>query len=220
MLTKREKVQEYILQLMDDIDPSGDNTERYKKLFKKMSSKDFDTYMKNIRDGKTQIFAYMPNGLSKATSDHMVKIAKKREVPIFTKIWFRDSHSGRRYPTKYPMLVVDLPVRRLSQYLFHKISLPESDGRINPVTGQVIPPDKGAAISMVETQILASKGLETSIVEPLKIRGGDVNAYRAMVNTIEETGEVSLTDLPLENRPRSAITAKMYLHAMQIDTNL
>ena len=198
----------------------GKNVERYEHMFSHMSDVTFDAFMHALLDKKTQISAILPNDSTTVTTNDAVALAKKRNVPVFSKVRFHDVTTGRPYLTKYPMLILTLPIRRLSQYLFHKISLPDGDSHVNPITGQVIPPDKGAALSMIETQVLASKGLSTSIIELLKIRAGDMNAYRAMKYTIEEQGEVSINDIPLTGRPRSAITAERYFHAMGLNISL
>jgi len=219
--SKRVRVEEYILKLMTQFDTfGGNNVDRYTRLFKSMSDKRFDEFMNALKAKQTQISAILPNNMSSMTTNKVIAIAKKRGVVLFSKINFHDMHTGRPYKTAYPVMVVALPVRRLSQYLFHKISLPDGDSHINPISGQVIPPDKGAALSSIETQILASKGLSVGIVELLKVRGGDMNAYKTMRLTIEEQGDVSLNDIPLSGRPRSAITVKSYLHAMMIDSNI
>lgn len=220
-MSKRKQVEEYIIQLMQQIDKyGGKNTEYYKKLFASMNDTQFDEYMHAVKKSESQLHIIMANSISKLTVDDAIKIAKQRNVKIFERIYLHDPLTGRRYLTKYKMAVLNIPIRRLSQYLFHKISLPDGDSHVNPVTGQVIPPDKGAALSAIETQVLASKGLETSIVELIKIRSGDMDAYRTMKYTIEETGEVSMNDLPLSGRPRSVITLQKYLHAMMIDSTI
>ena len=220
-MTKRERVTEYILKLMTEFDRfCPGNTSRYNTMLESFSDNRFHEFMVALRDGKTQLNVIIPNNKSNITTNDVVALAKERNVKIFSKIYMYDMHSGRKYLTKYPMLILKLPVRRLSQYLFHKISLPDGDNHVNPVTGQVIPPDKGAALSAIETQVLASKGLSTSIVELLKIRAGDMNAYRSMKYTIEEQGDVSMTDIPMTGQPRSVITAGRYLHALMISSNL
>lgn len=220
-MNRREQVEKYIIDLMKQIDEFGSNNAgRYIKMFSAMTDDDFDRFMKALRDGHTQINTILPNNIAHINTNKVIDLAKKRKVPIFERITFSDMHTGRLYKTRYEMMVLTLPVRRLSQYLFHKISLPESDAHINPVTGQVIPPDKGAALSAIETQVLASKGLEASVIELLKIRAGDINAYQSMKYSIEENGEVSMADIPLTGRPRSVITTQRYLHAMGIESSL
>jgi len=214
-MNKRERVEEYIIKLAEEFDKFGSkNADRYRRIFAKMSNERFDAFMHALRDNKTQISIIMPNHINNMTTNDVIDIAKRRKVPLFSKIYFHDMLTGRRYLTKYKSLVITVPVRRLSQYLFHKISLPDGDSHVNPVTGQVIPPDKGAALSAIETQVLASKGLSTSIVELLKIRSGDMNAYRAMKYTIEEQGDVAMSDIPLTGRPRSVATVQCFLHGM------
>lgn len=221
MNEKRKKVEEYILDLMDEFSKfGGNNAERYRRLFKAMNDDEFDRYMHELKAGNTQLSVIMPNNDSHITTNAVVELANRRGVKIFQRVNMYDPSTNRKYLSKFPMMVVVIPVRRLAQYLFHKISLPEGDSHLNPVTGQVIPPDKGAALSMIETQILASKGLETSIVELLKVRAGDMSAYRTMKYTIEDQGDVSVTDIPMTGRPRSVITMNCYLHALGIAGNL
>ena len=218
-MTKREQIESYITKLMNQMDPSGVNAEKYAKLFKSMSNAKFDEYMHALKNKDTQLSVQLPNILTKITTNSVVEIAKKRKVPIFSKVILQDPHTHRSYTSKYPMMILNLPVRRLSQYLFHKISLPEGDRKINPVSGQVIPPDKGAALSAIETQILASKGLESSVIELIRVRAGDLSAYRSFKHQIEESGEAALSEVPMAPSPRSAITAARYLHAIGINAN-
>jgi len=218
-MTNREQAELYILKLMSELDSTGFNTNRYTELFKSMNNQKFDEFMQLLKAGKTQLNVQLPNVVTKITTNDVIALAKKRKVKIFEKIVFHDPHTKRKYVTKYPMLILNLPIRRLSQYLFHKISLPEGDQKVNPVSGQVIPPDKGAAISAIETQVLASKGLETTIVELIRVRSGDLNAYRSFKHQIEESGESKIADVPMSPSPRSAIAAGRYLHAIGISSD-
>jgi hypothetical protein len=219
MNDKRKAVEEYVLKLMMEFDQyGGSNAERYSKLFKSMNDKQFDDFMMSIREKRNQLSVVLQNNNNTLTTEKVVALAKDRGVKIFSKVYMFDPHTNRKYLTKYPMMIITIPVRRLSQYLFHKISLPDGDNHVNPITGQVIPPDKGAALSAIETQILTSKNLTTSIVELIKIRSGDMSAYRSMKYLIEETGEVSIKDLPMTGQPRSTITIGNYFHGLMIDS--
>ncbi len=220
MSDNRTKVEKYIYTVMNEIDPSGNNADRYKKLFESMNGTKFDQFMHNLKEGKIQLHVIIPNNSPNITANTAVDLAKKRNVPLFSKIQFNDLATGRKYFSKYPALIIPLPVRRLSQYLFHKISLPDSDSKINPITGQVIAPDKGATLSNIEIQILAGKGLKSSIIELIKLRGGDLNGYKALKYAIESDSSVSMNDIPLDNKPRSVITTNRYLHGMMIDSNI
>lgn len=220
MNSRRQRVEQHVITMMQNFDRfGGKNTERWQKFFTSLSDDDFDNFMQALRDKKTRLNVVLPNTTSTITTNDVIRLAKEYNVDVFSRIYLHDMHTGRKYLSKYPMMVIKLPVRRLSQYLFHKISLPDGDRHINPVTGQVIPPDKGAALSSIETQILASKGLEVSILELIKIRSGDMNSYNALKFNIEEHGEASMANLPLQGRPRSVITASRFLHGMMIESN-
>ena len=220
MNAKRKKVEAYILKLMSDIDDTGANKKRYKETFAKMSDKQFDDYMKAIRDGKTNLFMYFENGKDTFTMNDIIALAEKRKVSVFEKLNLYDDILDRWYESEYKAMILNVSIRRLSQYIAHKISLPESDTRVNPVTGQVFASDKGATMSMIETAVLGSKGLTTTATELVKVRGGDTMAYQSAKNQMETTGKLTLNTLPMENRPRSAITAKVYLSALGIDSNI
>ncbi len=205
---------------MTNVDKTGKNTTRYKDMFSAMTDKKFDNYMIALRDGKTNLFMYFGNITDKVTMNELIAIAKKRKIKLFERLNMYDPDLGRQYKTKHEFMVLTCSIRRLSQYIAHKISLPESDTKVNPTTGQVIPPDKGAKISMIETSILVSKGLDKSAVELLKIRGGDITAYQAAKLQIEESGSANFEELPLENRPRSVVTANIFLASLGVEANL
>jgi len=80
-------------------------------------------------------------------------------------------------------------------------------------------PDKGAKISLIETQILANKNLETSVLELLKIRGGDLDAYYQYKNKIEETGRTSVNEIDDNSVPKSVIVNQEFLYGAHLDFN-
>lgn len=217
----RKKMEKYVIDLMNEMDPSGKSVKHWTEVFKKMSDKDFFAWVKKIERGEAQLTMYRKNMDKALNMNQLLDLAKKRGVKLFQKYVTVDRDTGRPYTSAKDAMLLDLPVRRLSQYLAHKRSLPDGDQHINPISGQVIPPDKGAKLTGVELQILASKsGLNPAILELAKIRGGDTTAYADAKNQIEETGEVSMNDIDMSGRPRSAITAGIYLRCAGIDNNL
>ena len=53
MNKKREAVQELLLKYLKMIEPEGKNVKFYTEKWSKMSDKDFDTWMHNLKDHKT-----------------------------------------------------------------------------------------------------------------------------------------------------------------------
>lgn len=202
------------------MDPSGKNTERYEDIFKKMNDGDFDTFMENIRDGKQKLFVYTPNMDNNLDIDNLLAASDALNLKLLDHLKLWDSSTQKHYTTANEYLVVTLPVRRLKQYLEEKISVPESDSKIDAYSGQVIKPDKGSSVSGVEMQTMVSKGLHNSIAELTNVRGGNIAAYSDFKAELEETGKASLQSAAENSRPRSAVVAGTYLTAMMLENNL
>ena len=217
---KRKEVETFILEQINQLDPSGTNGNRYKDRFSKWSDTEFQDYMVGMRDGVHRLTLYVPNLKLNLKMKDIFKVSHNLNLELFEQLRLWDSITKRYYitPQQYPVLL--LPVRRLKQYLMDKISLPESDTKIDAFTGQVVKPDKGSSVSSVEMQTILSKGLKTSITELIRVRGGDLGAYASFKSQLEETGEASLNDIPDDSRARSSVVLKTYLLAMHVNSNL
>lgn len=217
---RRAAVEARIYQTLNDMDPSGENADRFKAMFAKMSHAEFTTWMEELRDGKRQIVLYAPNMKKNLRVQNLLKAAKRLNVKLFEKIKIWDPVGKRYFTTPNEYLILPLPVRRLKQYLDDKISVPESDKKLDLFTGQVVKPDKGSSVSMTEMQTMVSKGLLNTVTELMTIRGGNPTAYAAFTSSLEETGSSSLGEIDPAHRVRSAEVASVYLTAMHIDNTL
>lgn len=183
-MSNRKKAEEFILQFLHDIEPTNYNVELYKTIFKNMSDKDFDSYMKDIRDEKKYLVIFKP--MYKANSitvENNLKIAEKYGLEFFEHLIFTNNPDVPDHKTPIKYLVIDLPYRRQSQTLDKKISLPDHNKVIDELTFQPTGESKGAKISYPELQVLIGMGLDNTISELIKYRGGDrggFNAYNAM----------------------------------------
>lgn len=216
----RKTVESYILNIVNTMDPSGFNDDYYKKLFKSMDDKAFDVFMQNIRDGKQRLSLLVPNMVVNLKIANLITAADKVGVELFERIRLWDSATKQYYLTAHKYLVSRLPIRRVKQFLMDKLSVPESDTKTDLLTGQVIKPDKGSAISLVEMQTMIAKGLDKSIVELMAVRGGNPFAYAAYKASIADTGLVKLSELRQDNSVRSAVVASVYFKSMHLANNL
>ena len=219
MTEKRKKVEEYILKTISIMDPSKTNTDRYKKIFESMDDKQFDSFMKQLRDKKAKLCLYAPNMKINLQTEDLYKAADYVGAHIFEKIEMYDPATNTKYTPPHEFMVLRLPIRRVKQYQMHKMSVPESDRRIDMLTGQVVKPDKAAAFSFVEMQIMHGRGLDNTIMEFMKLRGGDIHAYATMKQSLEETGEFAQSSLPEDSVNRSVVTTDLILKCMLIDNN-
>jgi hypothetical protein len=219
MNEKRAKVEKFLLEYIDDLDKTGTNGQRYRALFGRMDDASFHQFMHDLQDHKEQIYLNVPNMKIDITLETIFDVAKKLDVKLFDKIKFYDDITKKWYYTPNEYLVTKLPIRRLKQTLKSKRSLPDSDKSIDSLTGQVTKPNQASSLSQVEVQCLHAKNLNNTILELIKVRGGDLTAYSQAKAQIEETGQVSLGLLKGNTKVRSTVVLSQFLKAMCIDNN-
>lgn len=221
MTPKRRSVQDYILKTLKLQEPGLYNYKIYEEFFDNMSDEDFDSYMKTLRDNPhAKITLMVPPFKVVLDPKDSFETARFLGLELMERIKLWDP-VGKRYcltPEKY--YILKLPIRRLKQYGLDGLSVPDSDKRLNPLTDQVVKPDKGSAISFPQAQMIAEKGLTTSLHELMTIRGGDLEAYSKMKAQIEETGEASVEVMEGTAGVKSAQTLRSFLNAMHLITNL
>lgn len=220
-MANREAATAEIIKWVEELLPGGGNKELYEASLKKLTNAQFDEYMKKLENGEEVLSITAPNlSKHKLTVERNLKVAKKLGHNFFQRLWLTDPHSGTAYLTPIPYLVVDLPLRRQAQTLNKKISIPKSSDTADVLTGQATGPSKGASISFPELQTLHAQGLDKSIEELIKYRGGDEEAYRAMNKELVERGSVSLDSIQTNTRVKSTETLSTFLKAAHIQNNL
>ncbi len=217
---KRKRITEYIVKVMNTLDPSGDNGKRYTTFLGKMSDNEFITFMDYLSKKKTAINIVMPNMKKTLRIPDIIKALHVVDLNVYHKLWLQDRTTGRKYLTNEKYLVLQLPIRRAQQEVDKKLSVPSRDQKIDALTGQVTGPDKACALSSPEIQSLNTRGLEATLNELVRVRGGDINAYGDFKRQLEETGGAELNTLDPRTRTRASVIAGVYLTAMLFDNNL
>lgn len=220
MTPKRKAMEKKILTFMTKQDPSGYNTESMKAFFATLTDTAFVKWAEALRDGKTKIPVYQIPFKNNIQPKSSLEAAKFLGLEPFQRIRMWDSVTKRFVMTPHKYLVLRLPVRRLKQHRDDGISVPRSDKRLNPLTDQVVQPDKGSAISFPQLQVLVSHGLLKTSDEFFSVRGGDLGAYNQYKASLEETGRVSLSEITDSTGVKSAEVLRTLLMAMHLDNNL
>lgn len=218
MNERRKRVEEYIYSSMDKLDPSGKNKAIYKEKFAKMSDADFHRYMENLRDGNDRLAMYTANIVDKVDLDTLIKTAKDFGIELFERIRMWDKATGKYYLTPKKYIILQLAIRRMSQFIDHKLSVPEGDNHIDMLTGQVVKPDRAGAISQVEIQALYARNFRNTILELIKYRGGDVNAFAEYKRELEEQGRTSVGK-DTGSIVRSAVVLDVLYSGIHIESN-
>jgi hypothetical protein len=223
MAKNRKAAEDYILKYINKLLPDKSNESLYVNLFKSMSDKDFDVFMKKVETGEIKLAVVDPNFNATGLSvERNFKIAEEFKFEFFKHLWISGSNSTEpTYLSVIPYLVMDMPIRRVSQLLTKKMSIPENNNIVDNLTGQPTGASKGARISFPELQVLAAIGMDSSLTEFMKYRGGDRRGLMAMNNTISKTGHVTLADMDkYQSGVESTKTLNVYLTGCHLQNTL
>jgi len=221
-MKNRKKVEDFILKYVDKIAPGSNNKQLYKDMFKEMSDKEFKVFMDNLKKKKLTLSIIEPNTKKSTISvENNYKIAKELGFSFFQRLTIRGKPGIPDYTTPNKYLIMALPVRRASQLLTKKISIPSDDKSIDLTTGTVTGKSRGSKLTMPEIQILAGMGLNKSIKELMKYRGGDLGAKNAMSALLMKQGSVSQDVLDrYSTGVVSSKTLSSYWNAVHIKNNV
>lgn len=218
MTPKRKKVEEYLYKYFAKIDPTGKNVEHYKKVFASWDDKQFDYWMQCLKEKKAILNFYTPNQVVTPKIDQLVATAKELGIKIFHRLKLWDAPTQTYYVTQHEYMVLTLPLRRMSQFVDHKLSVPEGDSRIDLLSGQVVKPDQAGSLSQIETQTLYARGLTKTITELVKYRGGDVTAFAEYKRELEEQGKTTVAR-ETGTIARSAVVVDVMYSGLQLESN-
>jgi hypothetical protein len=218
MNKKREAVQELLLKYLKMIEPEGKNVKFYTEKWSKMSDKDFDTWMHNLKDHKTVFQIQAPTFATNIQMPNLLKAVKALDIKLFHRLKLWDPVNETYFMTELEYMVLKLPTRRMIQFVDHKLSVAESDERTNTLTGQVMKPDQANCINATEVQALYARGLKNTILELIKYRGGDIHAFADYKYNLESQGSVSISS-PTDSIVRSAVMMDVYHSGMMLETN-
>jgi hypothetical protein len=222
-MSNRKQTEDYILEYVTKIAPGGENTIIYQGLFKSMSEEDFKIFMEKIETGENTLALISPNfGKTGITVANNLEVAKELKHPFFERILIEsDDDDTPTYLTPIPYLVIDVPLRRQAQLLVKKISIPEDNKVVDNLTGQPTGRSKGSRISLPELQVMASMGLDKTLEEFIKYRGGDTKGFNAMNTSIQNNGAVVMDSIKhLAGGVESTKTLRTYLLGMMLENTL
>lgn len=218
----RKAATDMILRYIDKILPGSPNTEFYRTSLAAMSDKQFGDFINRLDSGEETLTINVPNlGKYKLDLQRNLAIAKELGHEFFEHLLLTDPTTGQLYQTPVKYLVIDLPLRRQVQLLESKSTIPENNKHIDELSGQSTGPSKGSKISFPELQVLFAQGLDSTITELIKFRGGDSKAFNAMNRSIIDTGTVNLEYLSqFGTKVKSVTTLSVLLKTIHLDNTL
>lgn len=222
MAGNRKAAQAQILSDLEEILPGSQNIALYKARFDKMSDKQFDDFMKGLKEGTERLSLIAANfDKVKLTVPRNLATGKKWGHDFFQRVWMPAENGAPRFLTPIKYLILKLPIRRQAQHLIKKISIPEDNKSVDDLTGQPTGKSKGSKISYPEFLVLASHGLDKTIKETMTMRGGDTGAFNAMNRALAQKGSVSFSEVePFSTGVESTKTFNALLTACHLSNTL
>ena len=219
MSSKKNKIRDYVVNIMNTLDPSKTNGKRYTKFFDDMSETKFKDYMTKLKNGETQLYIIIPNMKLSMKMDDIHKAIEMTGAKVFQKLRIKDQSTGKTYLTENEYPVLSLPIKRMQQIADKKLSVSPSDGKTDAMTGALLDSEKSSGISYPEIQILYAQGLIETLYELIKVRGGDIASYSEFKRQLEETGRVEIGRISGDSATRSVVMTDVLLKAMHYNSN-
>lgn len=216
---KRQEVEAVIFEVFDAIDSSKTNSEHYKKLFSKMTNEQFLKFAK-LR------FPFKYHERPFETEPDMADIGKACDilgVPFLEKVnlpYLYMNKQGVPVASKECM-VVYIPIKKVKQFITKKNAMSVDISTRDMKTGLLTGFDKNGKTSDREMESLAVMGLEDTITEFSRPRADSMKSKNQMYNTINTTGQVSLSEIPIDQDDSlSKNLLNTYLLGSMLNSNL
>ena len=225
MNKKRKQVEKIILDFMKELTGTEFNVKLYKDMFDKMSDKEFDKFMEKLKNGMILQVIVPPDKDAIPVNikvEKNLKLAKKWfNYDFFQKITIGPTSTLPKYTTKEKFLIMDLPFRRTKQTIEKGLTVSLNAKKIDMLTGQ--PKDESTAnkLSFPELQMLVGMGMNESIIELVRDRGGDIAAMRVLLTGLTKTGTITQELVSkYAQGVLSTKTLKAYLNGMHLKNTL
>lgn len=223
--SKRKKIQEMVINVMDMMDKSGFNSQRYKDFFKTMDDKKFETFIKKFLADDSEHF-YMEvtpfEKNSEPSLEDIQKTAKYLGVPMNEYMYMPYANpDGEAIRTIEPVPVGYLHMKRLQQILSKKNSFSSNIQARNAKTGQITGADKNGRVSDSENYALVAIGAEEALKEFMGPRSDDALMKQEMMKDIAKDGYTSLKNYTSDVGNKQALnTLDVYFTGAGIITDL
>lgn len=220
-MSKRAGFEKIILKEVWNLTRSKENVAFYEEKFKGMNDKEFHQFALDLKAKKVRISIVTPNFSEIPSTEEIMAVAEKYGHQFEERLVVQGMEGKPDYITPVKYLILMVPVRRASQLLTKKISVPPHTKVRDTLTGQVTGESKGTKVSGPEVQILAGMGAFDSAVEMMKFRGGDLRGEAALIAMLSRFGQASQAVLENYSSGVQVTTAlRTYLTAAMHRTNL
>ncbi len=220
----RREIEQDFYDFLDACDPSGRNTERLKQLFVSMDDKKFFQYIDRFFDDpKANIqVGYLPYD-NPVSIEFINKLAKAEGIPLYETIYkpYVTGDTDDPPASIHPVLVLDVPIKRLKQMINTKNHATISASKRDPRTNQVTGDDRVGRVTDVESYSMIVQELYACAQESFGPMADDEAAAYTMMRKIQQDGEFELADLPNDPLNKKTMnTIQYYMWGSCLVTNM
>lgn len=221
---KRKKMEDLIYKTFSIAEPTNTNTNYYKDLFKGMSDKEFDTYIRNVIDSEDEyIILYIEDYEYSLSLSNVTKALDFIGIPFWEYVMQPYDNMDKKKPTVSPTRV---PVGYAHLKRMQQTGSNKNKGSINAstrsaLTGQVTAADKNGRMVDTENYNYILNGGDDIVKEFMSLRGDDEVMYSEAMAMISENGYLDMSQLT--DKPENKTTLNIvdqYLICMGIKSDL
>lgn len=225
-LKNRKKAENLVYEIMDILDSSGTNKNRYKKLFSTMSDSKFENFMRCMFDDDNMNFTLEIKEFEREVTIEMIeKAAKHLNIPLEETVVLPHISKSQDNPivTKEKCIVGYHIEKRMEQTNTKKNSTSTHIDERSATTGQVVGHDKNGRSSDQENVALTLIGANNVLKELNGFRADGLQRKNFAYAQIAKTGYCSLEEVEasagIEDR-LALETVDVYYKTMGIQTDL
>lgn len=221
---KRAKMEALIYKFFNAMDKTGDNTKKYKAMFKPMNDAKFKSFFKEFFANE---YHYLI--LDMVDYERSIQIediedgAKVLNIPLYEHVAFPHINMDKEHPivTPHPVPVGYLHIKRPQQTVMKKNGMSTAINQRSAITNQVMGKDKNGRESDLENCMLTSLGMQHTLKELNGPRADDSVAKKEMLQAIATKGYVTEAELTDDVRNKTTLnTVDTYFLGMGLKTDL
>jgi hypothetical protein len=214
MAKKHQPLLDYIYSVIDGLDKSGANTQKYKEYYDGLSEEEFKKVFKEfLLDPTERFFIELDHFEDNLTVEEINTAAQTANVLVedYLVLPHISEDKDNPYVSNEKVFIGYAPQRRVQQSLSVKNHLSTSSDKRNPKTNQVIDEDKNARISNSEMYQLFVQNSPNTLAEFYGPRADDLVMQNEMLYQIQRKGSVSLDELPSSPENKTSLNYMNFL---------
>ena len=223
IVQNRKEIEKLIYDVFDQLDPTGQNTIKYKTIFDGMNDKEFAKFFKEFLDSDDNFALDVTEFENTIHMDRCEKAAKVLNIPLMEYVYFPHLTMDKKnvVVSKERCLVGYINIKRTQQLLHKKNGITISNEKTSMLTGQVIGDDKNARDSDIEASMLVALGADSILQELHGPRADDYVMKREAQQAIATKGYLTLEELDNSSVNKITLnTINAFLISMGIHSDL